>query len=131
MPYRPRPEAEEAPSRRDTAQHLRMIERWLHHAEEELLYAPDAQGEAAATPLEALSQILLRRSCRGNGPGLWKDDAAREEHCAAAVRPAAPASPLLGRCFIMGRRALPTHVSWAAAHALHPNRGRLTRCTPR
>jgi hypothetical protein len=30
-----------------------MIERWLHHAEEELLYAPDAQGEAAATSLDA------------------------------------------------------------------------------
>jgi hypothetical protein len=32
---------------------LRTIERWLHHAEDELLYAPDAQGEAAATPLDA------------------------------------------------------------------------------
>jgi len=53
MPYRPRPEAEEEPPRRDTVQRVRAIERWLHHAEEELLYAPDAQGEAAATPLDA------------------------------------------------------------------------------
>jgi len=53
MPYRPRPEAEEEPPRRDTAQRLRMIERWLQHAEEELLYAPDAAEEAAAPPLDA------------------------------------------------------------------------------
>jgi hypothetical protein len=53
MPYRSRPEAEEEPPRRDTAQRVRMIERWLHHAEEDLLYAPDAQGEAAATSLDA------------------------------------------------------------------------------
>jgi hypothetical protein len=32
---------------------LRIIERWLQHAEEEILYAPDAQGEAAVTPLDA------------------------------------------------------------------------------
>jgi hypothetical protein len=32
---------------------LRTIERWLQHAEEELLYAPDAQGEAVATPFDA------------------------------------------------------------------------------
>jgi hypothetical protein len=32
---------------------VRTIERWLHHAEEEILYAPDAQGEAAATSLDA------------------------------------------------------------------------------
>ena len=43
MPYQPRPEAEEEPPRRDTTQRVRTIERWLHHAEEELLYAPDAQ----------------------------------------------------------------------------------------
>jgi hypothetical protein len=42
MPCQPRPEAEEAPQRSDTAQRVRTIERWLHHAEEELLYAPDA-----------------------------------------------------------------------------------------
>ena len=53
MPCRPRPEAEEEPQRCDTAQRLRTIERWLHHAEEELLYTPDAQGEAATTPLDA------------------------------------------------------------------------------
>src|SRR5712691_5520375 len=53
MPCRPRPEAEEEPQRRATAQRLRTIERWLQHAEEELLYAPDAQGETAATPLDA------------------------------------------------------------------------------
>ena len=51
-PCRPRPEPEEQPSRRDTTQRLRTIERWLHHAEEELLYAPDAAEEAAA-PLDA------------------------------------------------------------------------------
>jgi hypothetical protein len=53
MPYQPRPEAEEEPPRGDTTQRLRTIERWLHHAEDELLYAPDAQGEAAATSLDA------------------------------------------------------------------------------
>jgi hypothetical protein len=53
MPCRPRPEAEEEPPRGDTTQRLRTIERWLHHAEEELLYAPDAAEEAAATPLDA------------------------------------------------------------------------------
>ena len=52
MPCRPRPEAEEEPPRRNTAQRLRIIERWLHHTEEELLYAPDAAEEAAATPLD-------------------------------------------------------------------------------
>ena len=53
LPCQPRPEAEETPQRRDTAQRLRTIERWLHHAEEELLYAPDAQAETAATSLGA------------------------------------------------------------------------------
>src|SRR5712691_5868052 len=53
MPCRPQPEAEEEPPRRDTAQRLRTIERWLHHAEDELLYAPDAAEEAAVTPLDA------------------------------------------------------------------------------
>ena len=53
MPCQPRPEAEKAPQGGDTARRLRTIERWLHHAEEELLYTPDAQGEAAATPLDA------------------------------------------------------------------------------
>ena len=43
MPCRPRPEAAEAPPRGDTAQRLRTIERWLHHAAE----------EAAASPLDA------------------------------------------------------------------------------
>ena len=53
MPSRPRPEAKEEPPRRATAQRLRTIERWLHHAEEELLYAPDAVEEAVATSLDA------------------------------------------------------------------------------
>jgi hypothetical protein len=53
MPCRPRPEAEEEPPRGGTTQRLRTIERWLHHAEDEILYAPDAQGEAAATSLDA------------------------------------------------------------------------------
>jgi hypothetical protein len=52
MPCRPRPEAEEEPPRGDTARRLQTIERWLHHAEEEILYTPDAQDEAAATPLD-------------------------------------------------------------------------------
>ena len=53
MPCRPRPEAEEEPLRCDTAQRLQTIERWLQHAEDELLYAPDAAEEAAAPPLDA------------------------------------------------------------------------------
>ena len=53
MPYQPRPEAEEEPPRRDTTPRVRTIERWLHHAEEELLYAPAAAEEAAAAPRDA------------------------------------------------------------------------------
>jgi hypothetical protein len=53
MPCRPRPEAKEEPPRGDTTQRLRTIERWLHHAEDELLYAPDVAEEAAVTPLDA------------------------------------------------------------------------------
>ena len=53
MPCRPRPEAEEEPQRYDTAQRLRTIERWLQHAEEELLYVPDAAEEVAATLCDA------------------------------------------------------------------------------
>jgi len=53
MPCRSRPEAEEAPQRGDAAQRLRTIARWLHHAEDELLYASDAAEEAAAPPLDA------------------------------------------------------------------------------
>jgi hypothetical protein len=64
MPCRPRPEAEEEPPRDDTTQRLRTIERWLHHAEEELLYAPDAAEEAAAAPIDA------RYSLRWGGGGL-------------------------------------------------------------
>jgi hypothetical protein len=65
MPCQPRPEAEEAPQRGDTTQRLRTIERWLHHAEEELLYAPDAAEEAAAMPLDA--QYYLRWGSGGLG----------------------------------------------------------------
>ena len=53
MPWRLRPEAEEEPPRGDTTQRLRTIERWLHHAEEELLYTPDVAEEAAAPLLDA------------------------------------------------------------------------------
>jgi hypothetical protein len=53
MPCQPRPEAKEELQRGDTTQRLRTIARWLQHAEEELLYAPDAQGETAATSLDA------------------------------------------------------------------------------
>ena len=49
MPYRSRPEAEEAPQRGDTAQRLRTIARWLHRAEDELLDALDAAEEVATT----------------------------------------------------------------------------------
>jgi hypothetical protein len=64
MPYQSQPEAEEEPPRGDTTQRLRTIERWLHHVEDELLYAPDAQGETAATSLDA------RYSLRWGGGGL-------------------------------------------------------------
>jgi hypothetical protein len=53
MTHRLRPEDEAAPQRRDTSHCLRAIERWLQHAEEELLYAPDASEEAPATLLDA------------------------------------------------------------------------------
>jgi hypothetical protein len=53
MLCQPQPEPEEEPPRRDTAQRVRIIERWLHHAEEELLYAPDAAEEAAAATRDA------------------------------------------------------------------------------
>ena len=53
MTHRLRPEDEAVPQRRDTSHRLLAIERWLQHAEEELLYAPDASEEAAATPLDA------------------------------------------------------------------------------
>jgi hypothetical protein len=54
MTHRRRPEDEAAPPRRDTSHRLRAIERWLQHAEEELLYAPDASEEApqrSSTPV--------------------------------------------------------------------------------
>jgi hypothetical protein len=63
MPCRPRPEAEKEPPRGDTTQRVRTIERWLQHAEDELLYAPDAQGETAAALLDAPRYYL----CRGAG----------------------------------------------------------------
>jgi hypothetical protein len=53
MTHRRRPEDEAAPQRRDTSHRLRAIERWLQHAEDELLYAPDASEEAAAPSLDA------------------------------------------------------------------------------
>ena len=53
MLCQPRPEAEEEPPRGDTAQRVRTIARWLQHAEDDLLYEPDAQSEAAATSLDA------------------------------------------------------------------------------
>ena len=53
MTCRTRPEEEEEPKMRDTSHRLTAIERWLQHAEEELLYAPDAAEEAAAPPLDA------------------------------------------------------------------------------
>ena len=62
MPCRPRPEAEEELPGGDTARRLRTIERWLQHAEEEILYTPDAQGEAAVTPLDTRHDL-----CWGGG----------------------------------------------------------------
>jgi hypothetical protein len=59
MPSQPRPEAEEESQRGDTTQRLRTIERWLQHAEEELLYAPDTTVEAAATLCEARYYLRL------------------------------------------------------------------------
>ena|SRR5215471_18771422 len=53
MPCQPRPEAEETPQRGDTTQCVRTIERWLHHAEEELLYVPDAAEEVTAPLCDA------------------------------------------------------------------------------
>src|SRR2546430_145977 len=44
MPCRPRPEAVVEPQSFDTAQRLRTIERWLQHAEEELLHALKGVG---------------------------------------------------------------------------------------
>jgi hypothetical protein len=51
--------------RGDTTQRLRTIERWLHHAEEELLYAPDAAEEAAAPPLDARCYLCWGRGGLG------------------------------------------------------------------
>lgn len=58
MTHRRRPEDETAPQRRDTSHRLQTIARWLQHAEDELLYAPDTAEEAAAPPLDA--QYYLR-----------------------------------------------------------------------
>ena len=71
MPCRPRPEAKEEPPRGDTTQRLRTIERWLHHAEDELLYAPDVAEEAAVTPLDA--RYYLRWG--GGSLGSWPSSA--------------------------------------------------------
>ena len=53
MPCQPRPGGRGGTAGGDTTQRVRTIERWLHHAEEEFLYVPDAEGEAAATLLDA------------------------------------------------------------------------------
>lgn len=37
----------------DLSPRLKALERWLQHADEELLYAPDAWGDASAVPLDA------------------------------------------------------------------------------
>jgi hypothetical protein len=65
MTHRGRPEDEAAPQRHDTSHRLRAIERWLQHAEDELLYAPDALDEAAATSIEA--RYYLRWGAGGMG----------------------------------------------------------------
>jgi hypothetical protein len=65
MTYRPRPDDEATPQRRDTSHRLRVIERWLQHAEEELLYMPDALEEATATPIDA--RYYLRWGAGGIG----------------------------------------------------------------
>ena len=53
MTCRTRSEEEEEPKLRDASHRLMAIERWLQHAEEELLYAPDASEEAAAPSHDA------------------------------------------------------------------------------
>jgi hypothetical protein len=58
-----------------------------------------------------VSQVFRRRLCRGSCPGLWEDEAAREENTAAAVRPSSLASPRRGRCVLLGISAIPTRVS--------------------
>jgi hypothetical protein len=65
MTHRLRPEDEAAPQRRDTSHRLRAIERWLQHAEEELLYAPDASEEVAAPPLDARYYLRWGAGSRG------------------------------------------------------------------
>ena len=53
MTCRPRPEAEEPPQRCTTSHRVSAIARWLQHAEEALLSAPDAPDKASAPSLEA------------------------------------------------------------------------------
>jgi len=65
MRERSGPEAEETPQRRDIAPRVRAIERWLQRTEDELLYTPDAPGEAAATLCDA--RYYLCWGARGLG----------------------------------------------------------------
>jgi hypothetical protein len=53
MRNQPGPEAEETPPQRDLADRLQAMARWLQRPDDELLYTPDALGEAAMTSYEA------------------------------------------------------------------------------
>jgi len=50
---------------RDTTHRLQAIARWLQHADEALLYTPDALDEAAVAPLDA--RYYLCMGARGMG----------------------------------------------------------------
>ena len=67
MPYRSRPEAEEEPSRRDTAQRVRMIERTLSFRE---LYCDDLVTDEALRStgvghalMEHMAKLARERGC--------------------------------------------------------------------
>ena len=65
MTWGPQPEDEKAPQRYGTTHRLRAIERWLQPADEELLYAPDAPGEAASPLLDARYYLCWGRGVLG------------------------------------------------------------------
>jgi len=63
-------------------------------------------------------------------PVCGRDEAAREENSAAAVRPSFPSSTTSCRFLSMCMSSMPTSVAGAASNALHPNIGRVIRLTP-
>ena len=68
MTHRHRPEDEASPQQRDMPDRLRAIARWLQHAEDELLYAPDTAEEAAAPALEPGTFCAGERAASGSLP---------------------------------------------------------------